>query len=259
MKTNDQPGERKVALITGAKRGIGRGCALELARRGVRVMINDLSPAPEAEGVVREVRDLGSEALVVQGDVGIRADCERIVEETVRRFGRIDILINNAAYSFRKPFLELETDQWQRMLDVILSGAFYVSQFACRRMVEQGSGGSVIMISSVHAVLAIQNSIAYNACKAGLNHLARSMANELAPYRIRVNAIEPGWTDTPGELKFATAEQMREGGKLLPLGRLGSIEDIGKAAAFLAGDDASYITGSVLRVDGGFVLPKPRT
>jgi glucose 1-dehydrogenase len=249
--------EGKVALITGAKRGIGRGCALELARRGARVMINDLSPAPEADGVVREIADLGSQAFVVQGDVGVRADCERMVEETVRQFGRIDILINNAAYSFRKPFLELDPNEWQRVLDVILSGAFHVSQFACRRMVGQGSGGSVVMISSVHAVLAIQNSVAYNACKAGLNHMARTMANELTPHRIRVNAIEPGWTDTPGELKFSTAEQMREGGKLLPLGRLGSIEDIGKAAAFLSSDDASYITGSVLRVDGGFALPRP--
>src|SRR5215472_1508430 len=248
--------EGKVALITGAKRGIGRGCALELARLGARVMINDLSPAPEADGVLREIRDLGSQALIVQGDVGVRADCERMVDETVRQFGRIDILINNAAYSIRKPFLELEPEEWERMLDVILSGAFHVSQFACRRMVAQGSDGSVVMISSVHAVLAIQNSVAYNACKAGLNHMARTMANELAPHRIRVNVIEPGWIDTPGELKFATAEQMRQEGKRLPLGRLGSIEDIGKAAAFLAGDGASYITGSVLRVDGGFALPR---
>jgi glucose 1-dehydrogenase len=247
----------KVALITGAKRGIGRGCALELARRGARVMINDLSPAPEADEVVREIGDLGSQARVVQGDVGVRADCERMVEETVRQFGRIDILINNAAYSARKPFLEFESGEWQRILDVILSGAFHVSQFACRRMATQESGGSVVMISSVHAVLAIQNSVAYNACKAGLNHMARTMANELAPHRIRVNVIEPGWIDTPGELNFSTPEQMREGGKLLPFGRLGSIEDIGQAAAFLASEDASYITGSVLRVDGGFVLPRP--
>src|SRR5262245_8136099 len=136
--------EGKVALITGAKRGIGRGCALELARRGARVMINDLAPAPEADSVLHEVGELGSQALVVQGDVAVRADCERMVEETVRQFGRIDILIANAAYSVRKPFLELEADDWQRTLDVILSGAFHVSQFACPRMAAQGGGGRVI-------------------------------------------------------------------------------------------------------------------
>jgi glucose 1-dehydrogenase len=249
--------EGKVAVVTGANRGIGRGCALELARRGARVAVNFRTHAAEADAVAHEVKELGSRAVVVQGDVGVRADCERLVKETVRAFGRVDILVANAAYTVRRPFLELAAEDWHRVLDVTLSGVFHTSQLACRQMVEQGAGGSVIAISSVHAVLAFKNSIAYNASKAALNHMTRTMANELAPHRIRVNVIEPGWTDTPGELEFTTPEQLREQGKLLPLGRLGTIEDMGKAAVFLASDDASYVTGAVLRVDGGFVLPRP--
>jgi glucose 1-dehydrogenase len=189
--------------------------------------------------------------------VGRREDCQALVEETVKAFGRIDILVSNAAYSVRKPFLELEHDEWQGVLDVTLSGFFHTSQAACRHFVRQGSGASIVAVSSVHAMMAFKNSLPYNAAKAGLNHAARSMANELAPKNIRVNVVEPGWTDTLDELRFSTPEQLREQGKLLPMGRLGTIEDIGKAVAFLASEDASYITGAVLRVDGGFVLPRP--
>lgn len=248
---------QKVALVTGASRGIGRGCALALAREGADVVINYRSHLTEAEDVAAEVRALGRQALIVQGDVGNAEHCANLVAATIQFFGRLDVLVANAAWSVRKPFLELDPKEWQGVLDVTLSGVFHVCQAACRQMVAQGEGGSVIAISSVHAVLAFKNSLPYNTAKAGLNHLIRSIANEMAPHAIRVNVVEPGWIETPGELQFATQAQIEEAGRKLPLGRIGTIEDIGSAVAYLASPQASYVTGSVLRVDGGFVLPRP--
>lgn len=248
---------QRVALVTGANRGIGRGCALALARDGYDVVINYRTHRGEADAVAEEVRTLGREALVAQGDVAVAAECAALVASTVKHFGRLDTLVANAAWSVRKPFLEIAPDEWQGVLDVTLSGVFHTCQAACRQMVAQGEGGSVIAISSVHAALAFKNSSPYNAAKAGLNHLVRTIANELAPHSIRANVVEPGWIETPGELQFATQAQIDEAGKNLPLGRIGTIDDIGSAVAYLASPQASYVTGAVLRVDGGFILPRP--
>lgn len=246
--------EGKVALVTGANRGIGRGCAIELAREGADVAINYRRHVEEAEAVAQEVRTFGRRALVLQGDVADRRADEALVAGTVRELGRLDVLVANAAASVRKPFLELREQDMAATLGVSLWGVFHCCQFAARQMVAQGGGGNLVVISSVHAVLPVKNSLPYNTAKAGINHMARTMANELAQHRIRVNVIEPGWTDTPGERAFATEEQIQAGAKELPLGRLGTIEDIGKAVAFLVSEDGGYITGSTLRIDGGYVL-----
>lgn len=141
---------------------------------------------------------------------------------------------------------------------MILWGAFHASQLAARQMVKQGEGGSIVMISSVHAYRPYPLSTAYNAAKAGLNHMAFTWAVELAAHRIRVNVIEPGWIDTPGERKYFSEEEIRERGKQLLLGRLGTPEEIAKGVAFLVSDEtASYVTGTRLRIDGGYVLPPP--
>lgn len=247
----------RVALVTGSNRGIGRGCALALARDGADLVIHYRAHAGEAEEVATAVRALGREAVIVQGDAGDVADCERMVSEAVEAYGRLDILVANAAWSVRKPFLDLTREDWQRVIDVTLGGVFYTCQAACKQMVSQGEGGSVVAISSIHAVQAFKNSLPYNTAKAGLNHMIRSIANELAPHSIRANVVEPGWIETPGELRFSTKDQIDEAGKRLPLGRIGTIEDVGAAVAYLAGSTASYVTGAVLRVDGGFVLPRP--
>ena len=247
----------KVALVTGANRGIGKGCALEMARQGADVAINDKSDAQQAAQVAEEIRRMGRRAAVVIGDVADRQAVEAAVKETVGQLGRLDILVANAAYSMRKPFLELTAKDMEDTLAVTLWGVFHSCQFAARQMVSQNQGGSIVVISSVHALLPIVNALPYNTAKAGVNHMARTMANELTGHRIRVNVIEPGWTDTPGERKFMPDEEIRRQGKLLPLGRLATPEDIAKGAAFLASSDASYITGSVLRIDGGFVFPHP--
>ena len=246
----------KVALITGSSRGIGRGCAIEMATCGADIVINYRTHPDEAEEVAEIVRGLGRDAFTVGADIADRDAVEAMVQQGVDRFGKIDILVNNAAMSIRKPFLEIPVADVSRTIDVCMWGVFHCSQVAARHMAERGEGGKILIISSVHAFIPFGNSVAYNTAKAGINHMGYTMATELTEHRINVNIIEPGWTDTPGERNFATEEELREGGEKLPWGRLGTIEDIGKTAVFLCSDAADYITGACLRVDGGFWLPR---
>ena len=244
----------KVALITGSSRGIGKGCAIEMARAGADVTVNYRSHADDAEEVAESVRSLGRRAIVFHADVSDRASVDDMVAATVDRFVHLDIVVCNAYYSKREPFLDMSVEGMKRTLDVSLFGAFHAAQAAARQLVAQGGGGSILFISSVHAFIPVTTALSYNTAKAGMNHMAATMARELTHHRIRVNVIEPGWIDTPGERQFATEEEIREGGTKLPWGRLGIIEDLGKAATFLSSDAADYITGAVLRVDGGFWL-----
>jgi glucose 1-dehydrogenase len=178
-----------------------------------------------------------------------------LVRTALDQFGKIDILVNNAYRSIRKPFLDLTDQDVEATWAVSLWSVFRCSQAVARHMVERKQGGRIIVVSSVLSFIPIPTSLAYNTAKAGINQMAFTMATELAPHRIRVNVIEPGWTDTPGERQFATEEQIREGGKRLPLGRLGRSDEIGKMATFLASDAADYITAGRFRVDGGIWLP----
>lgn len=248
--------ENKIALVTGSSRGIGRGCALEIARYGANIVVNYRTHKDEAEETAEAVRQLGGEALVVQADVADREAVQRMVQAARDKFGKIDILVNNAAITIRKPFLEIPVADVKRVWDVSLWGVFHCSQLVAGDMVKRGEGGKIIIIGSVHAFIPFATSLAYNTAKAGINNMAYTMAVELAPHHINVNVIEPGWTDTPGERRLCPEEQLQEEGQKLPWGRLGAIEDIGKAAAFLASDAADYITGACLRVDGGFWFPR---
>lgn len=243
----------RVALVTGASRGIGRAIALELARLGADVAINYARHLDEAMAVVAEIERMGNRAMVVQADVGQREQDETLVRSVLEEFGRLDILVNNAAYSVRKPLLEIEAAEVERTFAVSLWGAFHCTQFAARAMARNG-GGSILMVSSVHAARPYPNCSAYNGAKAALNHMACTWAVELAQYRIRVNVLEPGWTDTPGERVHYSEEQIVEKGRDLLMGRLATSDEMAKAAAFLVSDEASYITGAVLRADGGFAL-----
>jgi glucose 1-dehydrogenase len=242
------------ALVTGAARGIGRGCALELARAGADVAVNDRLPSPETDSLLAEIHGLGRKAILVEGDAFERTACEAMVRHTVEAFGAIDILISNPAFGRRADFLEFEPEMFLRVLQGTLVGGFHISQIVARRMVERKRGGKIVFISSVHSRIPYVRSVAYNAGKSGLNHMAMTIAAELMRHRINVNVIEPGWIDTPGEHAAFGDEAIREAAPGLPWGRLGTPADIGKAAAFLSSDDADYITGASLLVDGGYTL-----
>jgi glucose 1-dehydrogenase len=243
------------ALVTGASRGIGRACAIELARRGANVAVNFRSHADEAEEVAREIEAFGRRALLLRADVVEQSAVEEMVTRTAAEFGSLDLFVSNAAYSDRELMVEADMQGFKRTVDVTMWGAFYGARAAAQQMVRQEKPGAIVVISSPHAVLAIPRSMAYNMAKAAIDHMARTAAIELAPHRIRVNVIHPGWIDTPGERKFFTEDQIAEGAKTLPFGRLGRPDEIAKGAVYLLSDDAEYVTGSTLLIDGGAVLP----
>lgn len=244
----------KKALITGAARGIGRGCALELARAGADVAVNDRERTPQTESTVAEIQALGRQAALVEGDVFERDSCASVVSRTLTALGQIDIFVSNPAYSRRGDFLDYDPETFDRVLKGTLFGGFHMSQLVARHMVERGKGGKIVFISSIHALIPFARSVAYNAGKSGIEALARTVAAELLPHRINVNVIEPGWIDTPGEHETFGSEAIQKSAPSLPWGRLGLPEDIGKAAVFLCSADADYITGTALLVDGGLAL-----
>ncbi|MDB5346253.1 MAG: short-chain dehydrogenase/reductase [Schlesneria sp.] len=243
------------ALVTGSSRGIGKGCAIEMARAGANVAINYFSHAGEAESVAEEAHGFGVKAIILQGDVSSRERVEAMVAETAAAFGSLDLFVSNAVYSDRQLMLEADLEGFKRTIDVGMWGAFYGMRAAAMQMVKQGNGGSIVIISSPHAVIPIPTAMAYNMAKAAIDHMARTAAIELAEHRIRVNIVHPGWIDTPGERKFFTEEQLAAGGAKLPWKRLGRPDEIGKSVAFISSSDADYMTGSTITVDGGVSLP----
>ena len=250
----------KVALITGASRGIGRGIALCLAAEGADVLINYYSRRDAAQEVADAVTDMGQRALIWQADTADRNAVIEMFAGAVDYFGHIDIAVANAAFSIREPLIKASWEGVLRTISVTEFGTFHTCQLAAQQMVKQvrdgQSGGKIIIISSIVEEISPTNLGAYNMSKAAVNRLGRTMAAELAPYHINVNVVNPGWIDTPGERKFATEEEIQAGGKRVPWGRLGTPDDIGKAVAFLVSEDADYITGTMLRVDGGITLGK---
>jgi glucose 1-dehydrogenase len=196
--------------------------------------------------------------VTIEADVFERDGCEQLVSSAVDGAGQLDILVSNPAYSERCSFLEYPPELFEQTLRGTLLAGFHISQLTARHMVERGGGGKIVFISSVQAYLPISHCVAYGAAKNGLNHMMRTIAVELFNHRINVNAIEPGWIDTPGEHETFGAERIEAEAAGLPWGRLGTPEDIGKAAAFLCSDESDYVTGTILRVDGGFVYRECR-
>jgi glucose 1-dehydrogenase len=246
--------ESPVALVTGASRGIGRGIALCLAAEGADVVINYRSHSDKALEVADEIQRLGCKSLLWQADVADRDAVKAMIAGTVDHFGRLDLAVANAAFSIREQVVDASWENVRRVIEVSQFGVYHSCQFAARQMVEQGQGGKIVIISSVLEEIPAPGSGAYNMAKAAINHLGRTMAAELAKRRINVNMVNPGWIDTPGERRYASEEELQEGGRRIPWGRLGTAHDIGKAVAFLASDEADYITGATLRVDGGMLL-----
>ena len=253
MNSNSLQG--KVAVVTGGSRGIGRATAISLAQAGADVAINYYKAATEAEEVAAAIRQSGRRALVVQGDVADQGTVEELVRRTAETFARVDIAVSNAVYSDREPFFSAAMEGFRRTIDVTMWGAFYLLRAATQQMIAQGSGGSIVMISSPHAFIPVPNAMPYNMAKAATDHMARTAATELLEHRIRVNIVHPGWVDTPGERKFASEEEISVRGAKLPWGRMATPEEIARGVVFLCDSASDYMTGSALLIDGGNTLP----
>ena len=242
----------RIAIVTGAASGNGRALAVGMAREGAHVVIADVNQQG-AEGTAQEVATLGRQTLALNTDVSKVGDIEAMVRAATERFGRIDILINNAGVIVRQPMLEITEETWDRILDINLKGVFFCTQAAARVMVRQGKG-KIINIASVVGVRAEPRRLHYNTSKAGVIMLTKSAAVELAPFHVNVNAIGPGLIETPmtrdliGDIGQAKYWQ-----ESIPWGRIGTPEDLVGAAIFLASDEADYITGVTIFVDGGFI------
>jgi len=248
----------KVALVTGSSSGIGRGIAEALAAEGADVIINHLRDGENAESAAAAVRGLGRRVLVHEADVAQREAVAGLFAATVAAFGHVDVVVANAAFSIRELTVEAEWKNVEAVIGVAQFGVYHTCQMAAQQMIRQQQaghpGGKILVTGSILGQIPFPSSGAYNMAKAAVNHFARTLAAELLPHRINVNVINPGWIDTPGERRYSTEEDIASGAAKMPWGRLGTPADIGKAAAFLCSDDADYITGTALTVDGGYLL-----
>lgn len=261
----------RIALVTGSRRGIGRAIALALAAEGYDIVINDYELDDNATATAAMIRSLGQQAHLIQADLGDMEAVRQLVEETVTQCRRIDVLVNNAAAWAHEPFLEIQEQNWDRVVDVGLKAPYLLGQLVAQQMIaqpklngakeqpnERNSVGTMVNISSVHRVRIWQNDTVYGIVKAGIMRLTESMAHELGPHGIRVNAIAPGYIDSrvpdPNATPIGQPRYAEMVIPVTPLRRIGLPEDIANAAAFLVSEKASFITGQCLTVDGGFLL-----
>lgn len=246
----------KKALVTGARRRIGRGIAQALAEAGCDVAINDVERDADAEQTLALIEKAGRKTAFYDTDIADADQVQNMIADFVSKFGQIDVLVNNAYYSQNKPFLEIDFPTWQRTLDVSLTGFFLCSQAAARQMAKQGLGGSIVSVSSVHGRRAWPDDTAYGVAKAGILRMTESMALDLGRYNIRCNAILPGYMNTdhtfgsPAPTVGSAGEHLH---KNIPLRRQGTPEDIGRTAVFLSSPWAANITGISVPVDGGLL------
>jgi NAD(P)-dependent dehydrogenase (short-subunit alcohol dehydrogenase family) len=240
----------RVAAITGGALGIGRATALRFAEEGASVVLGDVQ-VNAAEGVAKEIVQRGGRAVAVGVDVGDAAQVQAYVDRVVAEFGRLDVMFANAGIAHSAPFLEHPEAQWHRVLRVNLTGVFLCGQIAARQMVRQG-GGRIIVTASINGFRGVENLVGYNVAKAGVIELTKTMAVELAPHNVQVNAIAPAQIDTRLTRGFSDDAKARRLARI-PMGRFGEADEVAKAAVFLASDDASFVTGHTLAVDGGYL------
>jgi len=253
--------KNKIAIVTGARRGMGRTHALTLARAGAKVVVSDISE-DDCQKVVEEIKKAGGEAMAIKCDIGKKAEVGEMIKQTMKKWGRLDILVNNAGICQFKPFLDLSEDDWDRTINTNLKGYFLCSQAAAKEMAKSGTGseqksGVIVNIASIamgQVGMGFATLAHYCASKGGIVAMTEAMALELAPYNIRVNAIAPGMIETPmiepltsdPKAKEATTSQV-------PLKRAGQPQEVSNIVLFLASDESSYMTGSTVVVDGGWL------
>jgi glucose 1-dehydrogenase len=244
----------KVALVTGAAQGIGRAIALRLAQEGAAVVIEDRIANDRARETLAQVQAAGARACLIEGDIAQVEAVRHVMAEAVAQMGRVDILVNNAGVERRAGFLDVTEADYDLVLDVNLKGVFFLTQAFARHVRERGDGGRIVNISSVHEELPFPHFASYCASKGGVKMLMRDLSVELAPLGITINNIAPGAIKTPINAHLMSDPALMKAlRRNIPLQRLGSPEEVAGAVAFLCGNDASYMTGSTLFVDGGLL------
>jgi glucose 1-dehydrogenase len=254
--------EGQVALITGASSGIGAGVAKSLSAEGATVVINYSSSPDKAEKVLNDIQRAGGNALTIKADVSNEQEVIDMFRETIKRFGTVDILINNAGLQKDNTFHEMSLEEWNRVIGINLTGQFLCAREAIKEFLRRGvdpsrskAAGKIICMSSVHEVIPWAGHANYAASKGGVMMLMKSIAQEYAPMKIRVNSIGPGAIRTPiNHAAWQTPQSYNQLLKLIPQKRIGEVEDIGGAAVWLASDDSDYVNGITLFVDGGMLL-----
>lgn len=252
----------QAALVTGADSGIGKGVALELAKAGAKLLINYAHNHESADGVVNEIKAAGGEAFACQADVSHEGEVQAMFAKMFEQYGTIDILVNNAGLQKDSKFVDMTLDQWQTVININLTGQFLCSREAVKEFIRRGvvpersrAAGKIICMSSVHEVIPWGGHVNYAASKGGIMMLMKSMAQELAPQKIRVMGIGPGAIQTPiNHIAWETPEALQKLLTLVPYNRIGLPEDIGRLAAWLVSDEADYITGTTTFMDGGMTL-----
>ncbi len=257
-----QPLKGQKALVTGASSGIGAGVALALAKAGADVVVNYASSLAGAEAVVAQIKEVGSNAIPIKCDVSRKEDVDAMFDQMLAEWGTIDILVNNAGLQKDAAFVDMTLDQWNQVLGINLTGMFLCTQRAVKEFIRRGvkpelsrAAGKVICMSSVHEIIPWAGHVNYAASKGGVKLFMQSLSQELAPLKIRVNSIGPGAIQTPiNRAAWETEEAMNSLLKLIPYGRIGQPEDIGKSAVWLASDDSDYVNGQTIFVCGGMTL-----
>jgi glucose 1-dehydrogenase len=241
----------KVAIVTGAATGIGRAIATEMARRGASVVVNYIGKSDPAQDVVERIKSANGKGLAIEADVSNSAQVSQMVAQTISQFGQIDVLVNNAGIEKQVPFLDLAESDWDKIIAVDSKGPFLCTQAAAREMAKRNRG-TVINISSVHEDLPFPGYAPYCAAKGGLRMLCRDLALELARFNINIVNVAPGAIDTPiNDVTMKNPEKVLALKREIPLGRVGQPSDVAKLVCYLASDDASYITGTTVVIDGG--------
>jgi glucose 1-dehydrogenase len=252
----------QVAIVTGASSGIGTGVAVALADAGATVVVNYHSDAEEAEKVVAQIKEKGGKAIAIKADVSKEDQVQQMFRQTIEQFGTLHILVANSGIQQDATLVDMTLEQWQKVIDVNLTGQFLCAREAAREFIRRGvqpdisrAAGKIICMSSVHETIPWAGHVNYAASKGGLMLLMKSIAQELAPHKIRVNSIAPGAIKTPiNNEAWETPEAAKKLLELIPYGRIGEVEDIGRVAAWLASDEADYVHGTTLYVDGGMTL-----
>jgi 3-oxoacyl-[acyl-carrier protein] reductase len=241
----------KVVVVTGSTKGIGQEIAREFARRGTRVVVSGRN-AERAQSVCENIKKAGGTAVFIVGDVAIMDDARKLIDQTVEQFGQLDVLVNNAGITRDNLLMRMKESEWDEVISINLKGTFNCIKCVTRQMMKQRSG-RIINITSVVGQMGNPGQANYSASKAGIIGLTKSVARELASRNITCNAVAPGFieTDMTEDLDEKVKENLQN---QIPLGRLGSVSDVARVVAFLAGEDASYITGQVINVDGGMVM-----